>query len=94
VKAFWSITAYGADEFLIPNALGRYAIGDRDPLHYNADGSLDLWIQAHPPAQAMQYSNWLPVKEKSLFLLNARLYWPQPEALQGAWKMPKVERID
>jgi hypothetical protein len=26
--------------------------------------------------------------------LNARLYWPRPEALRGAWSMPAVERVD
>ena len=30
VKAFWSVTAYGADDFLIANPLNRYALGDRD----------------------------------------------------------------
>jgi hypothetical protein len=94
VNAFWSITAYGHDEFLIANPLNRYALGDRDRLHFNADGSLDIWIQAHEPAQAHQRTNWLPVKDKSAFLLNARLYWPKEDALQGTWKMPALERLD
>lgn len=94
VKAFWSITAYGADEFLIANEIKRFALGDRDKLIYNADGSLDIWIQAARPADAAQASNWLPVKANAPFLLNARLYWPQPEALQGKWKMPAVQRLN
>ncbi|MEN9995720.1 MAG: hypothetical protein RL462_496 [Pseudomonadota bacterium] len=94
VNAFWSITAYGHDEFLIANPLNRYALGDRDRLHFNADGSLDIWIQAQEPAQAHQRTNWLPVKDKSAFLLNARLYWPKEDALQGTWKMPALERLD
>ena len=94
VKAFWSITAYGADEFLIANELKRFALGDRDKLVYNADGSLDIWIQATRPTDAAQAANWLPVKADAPFLLNARLYWPKPEALQGTWQMPAVKRIN
>jgi hypothetical protein len=93
VRAFWSITAYGPDEFLIANPLNRHALGDRDPLVFNADGSLDLWIQAEPPEPARR-SNWLPVKAGEPFLLNARLYWPKEAALDGHWGMPAVERID
>lgn len=93
VNAFWSITAYGSDELLIDNALNRYALGDRDPLAYNADGSLDLYIQADAPAADRQ-PNWLPVRRGAAFLLNARLYWPKPAALGGTWTMPAVERVD
>jgi hypothetical protein len=93
VKAFWSVTAYGADDYLIDNPLHRFALGDRDPLVFSADGSLDLWIQADaPPAE--RRSNWLPVKAGAPFLLNARLYWPKEAALTGAWGMPAVERTD
>jgi hypothetical protein len=94
VKAFWSITAYGADEFLIDNPLQRFALGDRDPLVFNADGSLDIWIQASPPDQKAASANWLPVQMGSAFLLNARLYWPEEKALSGQWKMPVVERLN
>jgi hypothetical protein len=94
VKAFWSITAYGDDDFLVENPLKRYALGDRDPLNFNADGSLDIWIQAKEPSTAAQRSNWLPVKDRASFVLNARLYWPKDDALQGAWKMPAVERLN
>jgi len=93
VNAFWSITAYGADDFLIDNPVHRYAIGDRDPLVFNPDGSLDLYVQAHPP-EGDRHNNWLPVKAGAPFLLNARLYWPKPAALDGSWGMPALERLD
>jgi hypothetical protein len=93
VHAFWSVTAYGVDDFLIENPIHRYALGDRDALAYNPDGSLDLWIQSTPP-QGTAKSNWLPVKNDASFLLNARLYWPKTAALQGGWGMPAVERLD
>ena len=67
VKAFWSITAYGADEFLIDNPIQRFALGDRDPLVFNADGSLDIWIQAAPPDSKEAHANWLPVQKGAPF---------------------------
>jgi len=94
VKAFWSITAYGTDEFLIDNPLPHCALADRDPLAFNADGSLDLWVQATPPDQKEKQANWLPVQMDAAFLLNARLYWPEATALNGQWKMPVVERLN
>ena len=93
VNAFWSVTAYGADDGLIDNPLRRHALGDRDALAFNADGSLDLWIQADAPA-ADRMANWLPVKAAAPFILNARLYWPKAAALTGTWGMPAVERLD
>jgi hypothetical protein len=93
VKAFWSVTAYGKDDFFIDNPMQRYALGNRDALVFNADGSLDLWLQAEMP-EAAKKANWLPVPANEPFLLNARLYWPKPEALDGRWGMPAVERLD
>ena len=92
VNAFWSITAYGTDNFLIDNPDHRYAVGSLSSLTPNADGSIDIWIQASPPSKGMD-KNWLPVKPSEDFLLNARLYWPQAQALDGRWGMPAVERL-
>jgi hypothetical protein len=93
VNAFWSVTAYGADNFLIANPQHRYAVGSLSSLTPNADGSIDILIQASPPAKGMN-NNWLPVKPGEDFLLNARLYWPLPQALDGRWGMPFVERLN
>ncbi len=93
VNAFWSVTAYGDDDFFIDNPLRRFALGDRDPLLFNADGSLDLLVQATPP-DGDKKRNWLPVRRGQPFLLNARLYWPKGPALNGRWGMPAVERVD
>jgi hypothetical protein len=74
VNAFWSLTLYDPDGYFSPNELKRYAIGDRDRLTFNADGSLDVYGQHARPADA-QVSNWLPAPEGS-FNLTMRLYWP------------------
>ena len=93
VNAFWSLTVYGEDDFVIDNPLQRYALGDRDPLVTNPDGSLDILLQADAPAEAMR-ANWLPIKAGNPFLVNARLYWPQAALLKGRWNMPGIERLD
>jgi hypothetical protein len=50
VGAFWSVTLYDTEGFQVPNPLDRFAIGDRDPLTYNSDGSLDVYISTRTPA--------------------------------------------
>lgn len=92
VEAFWSVTAYDKDGYFIPNALKRQALGDRDKLKFEADGSLDLYIQADSPG-AEKETNWLPVA-KGPFNLLMRLYAPKDEVLAGTWSPPLVKRSD
>jgi|HubBroStandDraft_4_1064222.scaffolds.fasta_scaffold34323_2 hypothetical protein len=49
VNAFWSVTMYDDAGFQVTNPINRFAIGDRDALKYNSDGSLDLYIQHDDP---------------------------------------------
>ncbi len=92
-RAFWSVTLYDAEGFLIHNPINRYALTDRDPLVYNADGSLTLYIQAAGPGGERE-NNWLPAPASGPFNLTARLYWPYEEVLTGTWTVPGVERVD
>jgi len=90
-NAFWSITLYDNEGFQVANPLDRFAIGDRDPLTYNDDGSLDLYIQNTSPGPD-KGSNWLPAPAGP-FNLTARLYWPKPQALDGSWALPGIRRV-
>jgi len=49
VNAFWSLTMYDEDAFLVPNSTNRYALGDRSDLKFDSDGSLTLYIQSDSP---------------------------------------------
>jgi hypothetical protein len=40
---------HDADGFQVANKLDRFAIGDRDALKHNTDGSLDLYLQRELP---------------------------------------------
>jgi hypothetical protein len=90
VRAFWSLTLYDKEGFQAANAQNRFAIGDRDDLTYNPDGSLDLVIQADDPGPGR---NWLPAP-KTPFNLSFRAYWPKAEILDGSWRLPPVRRVD
>lgn len=90
--AFWSITMYDAEGFQTANELNRFALGDRDQLVYNADGSLDIYIQHTNPGPERE-ANWLPAPRGSLGP-NLRLYAPKPEALDGSWTPPPVRKAE
>jgi hypothetical protein len=92
VHAFWSLTMYDERQSFTSNSINRYAIGDRDRLAFNSDGSLDIYIQRGSPGQGKE-SNWLPTPAKGTFTMNLRLYWPKAEALNGTWAPPPVKRI-
>jgi len=49
VRAFWSLTMYDQRQLFAANPIDRYAIGDRDKLAFNPDGSLDLYVQRQSP---------------------------------------------
>jgi len=69
VNAFWSITMYNSRNFLVSNALDRYAISPHlGNLTYNADGSLDIYIQNTSPGPAKQ-ANWLPAPPDAFHLV-------------------------
>ncbi len=91
VDAFWSVTMYDADGYQVANPLNRFAIGDRDALKYNADGSLDLYIQAASPG-ADKESNWLPSPAHGQLGVTMRLYAPRPQVLDGRWNPPAIRK--
>lgn len=93
VHAFWSLTMYDPESYLVPNAINRYALGDRSGLTYGSDGSLTLHIQSDQP-DAPSQENWLPAPSEGRFKLALRLYSPKPEVAQGTWQPPPIERAD
>ena len=93
VDAFWSLTMYDADGFQVANPLNRFAIGDRDKLTFNQDGSLNLYIQHETPGPDKE-SNWLPSPATGTLGITLRLYAPRAAAIYGRWTPPPVQRIE
>lgn len=88
-NGFWSVTAYGDDDFLIKNELNRYCINDRSGFKTNPDGSVDILVSAEKPDDI---SNWLPVAKDQGFHLYMRIYTPDMDKIE-TWEAPTIEVI-
>jgi hypothetical protein len=61
-------------------------------LNKDADGGVTLYIQHESPG-AEKEANWLPAPSGPFFTAM-RLYWPKPDALDGKWKAPPMQRAN
>jgi hypothetical protein len=91
-NAFWSLTMYDANSFMVENPINRYDIASWMPLKYNKDGSLDVYIQKDSPGKDKE-ANWLPAAAGD-FSVTMRVYWPKPAMLDGTWKPTPIRRVD
>ncbi|MEV6566707.1 DUF1254 domain-containing protein [Streptomyces kronopolitis] len=87
VKAFWSLTMYDPDGFLVPNPIHRYEVGHAVKPTRNADGSTDIYLQHDAPAG--KRANWLPAPS-GRFSMILRMYLPKSSVLDGTWSPPAV----
>ena len=82
VDGFWSFTVYAAGTYDIFAPKGRNPIGNHDntnPLHFNPDGSLDVYVQPEPTGDATKDHNWLASPKGTDFMVYFRTYGPHPE---------------
>lgn len=90
-NAFWSITMYDENGFQVPNPINRFAIGSHDKLTFNADGSLEIYVQTESPGDGKE-SNWLPAPQGH-FQPTMRIYSPRQEVLTLNWSPPPFEKV-
>jgi hypothetical protein len=90
-NAFWSLAMYNDKHFFVANPLDRHALGDRDKLNLNPDGSLDIYIRNDNPGKDKE-SNWLPAP-KDNFNVILRIYWPKQDLLERRWTPPGIQRV-
>lgn len=93
VGGFWSLTMYEQQPdgrlFFVPNALNRFAIGDRsDHIRPEPGGGIELFVQAARPS-GERVVNWLPAP-KGNFVLMFRAYLPGAPLLDGSLRLPPV----
>jgi len=97
VTAFWSLSMYEVTpdrrQYFTQNPINRFSIGDMtDGLQYNADGSLDIYIQHQPPG-ADRESNWLPAPEFN-FAMTMRAFEPDASIISGEYQFPEIQILD
>ena len=85
---WWSITVYGADNFLIPNDTMRYAFNGGN-VAKTADGRYTILLSPTPKP-----GNWLPSGNQDQLNLALRLYNPLPEVYQkpAGLELPRIIR--
>jgi len=85
---WWSVSAYGADDFLISNEFNRYSVS-MNSVARNADGNFAI-VLSKTKAEA----NWIPVIP-GRFDLNIRLYSPQADVVadRAHIPLPTVKKV-
>ena len=91
VNAFWSLTMYNTEGYLIESPINRYLVNSSDDLQLNDDGSLTIVIQHAQPKDNV--SNWLPAPAEDFSVL-LRLYDTTSAFTDGSWEIPPLERLE
>lgn len=84
---WWSITAYGPDDYLIPNPTRHYAVS-KDSVRHDDNGRFTITLSPSPAPR-----NWIATS-KGPFSLTLRLYNPnQSVAADPAHaRLPKIKK--
>ncbi|MEZ0342250.1 DUF1254 domain-containing protein [Mycobacterium sp. pV006] len=97
VNAFWSLTVYELPAArLVANPINRYLINSAmlPSLVPDPDGGYTFALSHREPEggpASVSSANWLPTPAGP-FSVVLRLYWPKPDALNGTWQPPRLEK--
>lgn len=106
-SGFWSYTVYAADQYLVPNFLNRYEIGDRSfdlvyqdgsgPVYgskanLSHDGPFQVLVQNFGfPPPKNWTGNWIPCSDTFSYI--TRWYVPEDAMANGSYVYPEVKVI-
>jgi hypothetical protein len=85
---WWSITAYAADDYLIPNPAHRYSVSKNSVTH-NASGEFVATASSKPASH-----DWIALAN-SAFTLTLRLYNPTPDVAKDPTHvaLPSIKKV-
>jgi hypothetical protein len=91
-STWWSITLYGADDYLFANAENRYAWRS-DELTREPDGSFVIDVAPQRPAGSR---HWLPAPDRGQVSLTLRIYHPDAAVTANldTYALPRIEQVE
>ncbi|UZP43091.1 hypothetical protein NXS19_010907 [Fusarium pseudograminearum] len=101
---FWSLTAYGPNQDLIPNDQEKYMVGDRSNLTFpdgssiadGGEGPFQVLLQDSSIAPPSNWTNnWLPITPGGGDIsVTMRWYGAEEEMVDGTYVHPKMSLVD
>ena len=93
MREFWSATVYSLTTSSFFLNATRLTLGSLDKeLRKNADGTVDIYFGAKPPAG--QESNWLYTQPGQKWFPWFRVYGPEKAIMDKTWRLPDIERVN
>ncbi|MCV6598841.1 MAG: DUF1214 domain-containing protein [Mangrovicoccus sp.] len=87
VGAFWSVTVYNAEGFMVENEAGIYSLNN-----LSAEADETGVVTIHFGGCEDGRINCIPVPENWNYTL--RMYQPGPEILDGSWVFPEAQPVE
>lgn len=88
--AFWSLTATDPVGYMVRTVIGRSSVNSHSGLVKDADGTVEILLQAGQPSGAS--SNWLATPP-GRFKLMLRAYLPGAAIVDGDYEVPPVVEV-
>jgi hypothetical protein len=91
-KQFWALTLYDRETCGFIREMPRAGVDSYDQkMQRNADGSVDIYIGAKPPAG--KEANWVQTVPGCGWFPFFRFYGPDKPLVDKTWKLPDIEKV-
>ena len=89
----WSISSLSRELLRAQFEIDRYGILSSMPLKFNADGSLDIYVQATSPGPERESELVARARPAACSTCPPCVYQPKKELLDGSYVLPPVVKV-
>jgi hypothetical protein len=90
-KQFWAVTVYDLTTAAFIREAPSVEVNSYQELQKNADGSVDVFFEAKPPAG--KESNWIYTAPGKPWVAAFRFYGPEKAIFDKTWTLPDIEQV-